>query len=194
MKNVLIKEVSSNIGPAIMFNAFDPNLDCESYRYICLDLDGHMYGIFQCSDYTTVTVKEVLLKRIPDIAKIYIDISGVPYDECEKLKKILFSIDYGAKDFEEKLTLNEIKHKGNWVKVIVVVEKNSCEDNSTLESRSFEVCRESSFFNPASKSSALFGNCIEKSGPQNFRLDLNIFCSNPTQRWSVDYCYVLDTK
>ncbi|PGF05032.1 hypothetical protein [Bacillus toyonensis] len=90
----------------------------------------------------------------------------------------------------EKLTLKDLQNSKTWEKAVVVFKPESFSREFTEEQRSYEIQRDSKYFNPMMGGNSLFGNCLD--GTDNgVRLDIFMkLLPEEGRRWIVDYCYI----
>lgn len=144
-KELLINLISGSWDTPRSFKSFEKDLDTQNKRYVCLDLDGALFQLFVCSDYFIVTAEEIYENRVPDLNKIYVDISSLNSTEQEKFPQLMLDLTYQTDLDTKNMTINELTNCQLWEKAIIVFNAKHFDTDSTIEERSFLVMRSSYF-------------------------------------------------
>lgn len=88
----------------------------------------------------------------------------------------------------KKITFSELHRDYTWKKAVIVIDNKSFAQEYPLESRSYEVNRDTSkFFQTGAISNSIWGTSLDESDV-GVRLDLYMYDGG----WQVEYCYVLE--
>lgn len=94
----------------------------------------------------------------------------------------------------EKLTLQNLRENDNWKKAVIVFKEESFTQKLSLIERSYEISRDSKYFQSGMLSNSLFGSCLDGTD-DGVRLDRYIHAlpgDGLGKAWIVDYCYITE--
>lgn len=83
----------------------------------------------------------------------------------------------------EKQTLGNLMDRKDWEEAVIVFTAESIGTRYTEKERSYEVYRESNFFDGNKDGKALVGNCLDGK-------DNGVRLENYLDDWDVEYCYI----
>ncbi|PHE64288.1 hypothetical protein COF68_05450 [Bacillus toyonensis] len=90
----------------------------------------------------------------------------------------------------EKVTLEDLRQSSNWETAVIVFKQESFSKEFNETQRSYEIKRDSKYFNPMMGGSSLFGNCLDGKD-DGVRLDWFMkLLPEEGRRWLVEYCYI----
>lgn len=86
-------------------------------------------------------------------------------------------------------TLRELAENTSWTKAVIVFTKDSFKKEFSELERSYQISRDSKYFNPEMNGNSLFGNCLDGKD-DGVRLDLYIHeLPEKGSVWKVEYCF-----
>ena len=91
----------------------------------------------------------------------------------------------------EKLKLSDLENREDWKYAVIVFKSESFNKKYSLKERSYLVCKDNKWFNPAMIGRSLYGNCLDGKD-KGVRLDWYMY--DEKKPWIVDYCYIISDK
>ena len=92
---------------------------------------------------------------------------------------------------KEHLSLSKLEERTDWKFAIVVFKSESFSKDYSLKERSYLICRDNKWFNPAMIGRSLFGNCLDGKD-KGVRLDWYMY--DTEHPWIIDYCYIISEE